>query len=261
MNKLIIIIPAIVLLCCSQTAKESLTEQNFKNGNLAGIIDQCESDVLSPRDIIWSNKPASEWAEGYPIGNGRIGGMVLGESHHERIALNHDLLWRQYWTYQKHNTSADIPKIRDYCQNGKWDEAEAITLEKVATTGRAIYINPYVPVGDMYIDLINSNQPVTDYVRSLNMDKGIVEVSYSAGDIKFKRESFCSWGQGVMVTHLSSDKAGVLSGEVSLSRLPDPECVVTGYSELDKVVMEGKFEEGREFAVVVKIIQRGGSFC
>ena len=50
----------------------------------------------------------------------------------------------------------------------------------------------------------------------------------------------------------------MLTGEVSLSRLLDPECEVTGYATQDKVVLKGKFEEGREFAIAVKVIQRGG---
>jgi len=62
----------------------------------------------------------------------------------------------------------------------------------------------------------------------------------------------------VMVTHLTAERAGMLTGEVSLSRLLDPECEVTGYAAQDKVVLKGKFEEGREFAIAVKLIQRGG---
>ena len=63
---------------------------------------------------------------------------------------------------------------------------------------------------------------------------------------------------GYNVTHLTTDVAGMLTGEVSLSRLLDPECEVSGYSTQDKVVLKGKFEEGREFAIAVKVIQRGG---
>ena len=63
---------------------------------------------------------------------------------------------------------------------------------------------------------------------------------------------------GLLVTHLTTDRAGMLTGEVSLSRLLDPECEVTGYATQDKVVLKGKFEEGREFAIAVKVIQRGG---
>lgn len=258
MNKVILIISVFILFSCNKVADKQSGSIISVNSDMSLLDKSKDSTKLNTGNVIWSNKPAQEWAEGYPIGNGRLGGMVLGNVPNERIALNHDLLWRQFWKYQKHSTSVDFKEIRDLCLQEKWDEAEELTLKKIPFTGKAIYINPYVPVGDMYIDLKYSTQQIQDYTRSLNMDRGIVEVSYSDGDVKFKRESFCSWNQDIMVTHLSADKAGMLTGEVSLSRLPDPECVVTGHSELDKVIMEGEFEEGRKFAVVAKILQRGG---
>ena len=33
------------------------------------------------------------WDQGMPIGNGRLGGMVFGQTSHERIQLNEDTLW------------------------------------------------------------------------------------------------------------------------------------------------------------------------
>jgi len=217
-----------------------------------------KGDVYSSGDILWSTKPAPEWAEGYPVGNGRLGGMVLGGVQHERISVNHDLLWRQFWSYQEHKTASDIKRIRELNLKGEWDQAEDLMQQKIPASGNAIYLNPYVPAGDLYLNFRHANKPVTDYKRVLHMDKGIVEVKYRVDNVLFTREIFSSWKQGVMVTHLTTDRAGMLTGEVSLSRLLDPECEVTGYATQDKVVLKGKFEEGREFAIAVRVIQRGG---
>ena len=217
-----------------------------------------ESEQFYWGDIIWSENPASEWAEAYPIGNGRIGGMVMGGIYNERISLNHDLLWRSFWKYQKHGTAADITKIRDCCLKGQWDEADEIILRKVPTTGKAVYINPYVPAGDLYIDMYHQSGEASGYRRMLDMDKGIVYTEYCMGDVKFLREVFCSWEKGVMIIRLTANRAGLLSGEVSLSRINDPECIVTGYSLLDKVVMDGRFEEGNGFTAAAKIMYSGG---
>ncbi len=216
------------------------------------------SAEMNSGNAIWSEKPASEWAEGFPLGNGRLGGMVLGGVPHERIAVNHDLLWRQFWRYQEHKTAADIKRIRELNLQGEWDAAEDLLLQKIPTTGNAIYLNPYVPAGDLYINLSHADKRVTDYQRVLQMDKGVVEVRYCVDGVVFTREIFSSWQHGVMVIHLTADRAGMLTGEVSLSRLLDPECTVTGYAARDLVVLDGKFEEGREFAVAVQVRQRGG---
>lgn len=260
MNKIIVIISVLLLFRCNQLADKpgGSTNSGNSDSSLAGRTNRNDSPELNSGNIIWSGKPASEWSEGYPVGNGRLGGMVLGAVQHERISVNHDLLWRQFWSYQDHKTASDIKKIRELNLKGEWDKAEDLMQQKIPASGNAIYVNPYVPAGDLYINFQHPNKPIKDYNRVLHMDKGIVEVNYRVDNVLFKREIFSSWKHGVMATHLTTDRAGMLTGEVSLSRLLDPECEVTGYATQEKVVLKGKFEEGREFAIAVKVIQRGG---
>ena len=37
---------------------------------------------------LWYDRPAREWTEALPIGNGRLGAMVFGGPDTERLALN-----------------------------------------------------------------------------------------------------------------------------------------------------------------------------
>ena len=260
MHKIILIVPVFLLFSCNQvTNKSDSSEMSEKSGTpLTDKSKMYDTPELNSGSIIWSKTPAPEWAEGYPVGNGRLGGMVLGGIPHERISVNHDMLWRQFWSYQDHKTASDVKKIRELTLQGEWDKAEELLQQKIPSSGNAIYLNPYVPAGDLYINFRHRNTPVTDYRRVLYMDRGIAEVEYRVDDVQYKRETFSSWKHGVLVTHLTTDRAGMLTGEVSLSRLLDPECEVTGYATQDKVVLQGKFEEGREFAIAVKVIQRGG---
>ena len=257
MKRMILFI-AVLLLLIYHPVNGKIKDSVGSNAASSLRIIGDEPFVLSSGNIIWSEKPASEWSEGYPVGNGRLGGMVLGAVQRERISLNHDLLWRKFWSFQEHKTASDIKKIRELTLQGEWDKAEELMQQKIPASGNAIYLNPYVPAGDLYINLRHGKKTVTDYMRVLNMEKGIVEVKYQVDNVQFTREIFSSWKYGVMATHLTTNRAGMLTGEVSLSRLLDPECEVTGYSTQDKVVLKGKFEEGREFAIAVKVIQRGG---
>jgi hypothetical protein len=45
-------------------------------------------------NTLWYDKPATDWLNGLPIGTGRLAGMVLGTLKRERLALNHEWLWR-----------------------------------------------------------------------------------------------------------------------------------------------------------------------
>ena len=42
---------------------------------------------------LWYTKPAAQWTEALPLGNGRLGAMVFGGVAAERIQLNEDTLW------------------------------------------------------------------------------------------------------------------------------------------------------------------------
>jgi len=257
MNRVIVIISVFLLFSLILAAgKPGSSDES--DPSLAGITKNDDRPELNSGNIVWSQKPASEWSGGYPFGNGRLGGMVTGNVQHERISVNHDLLWRQFWSYQDHRTASDIKKIRELTLQGEWDKAEELMQQKIPSSGNAIYVNPYVPAGDLYISFRHGNSPITDYKRVLHMDKGIAEVSYRADGVLFTREIFSSWKHGVMAIHLTTGRAGMLTGEVSLSRLLDPECEVTGYATPDKVILKGKFEEGREFVIAAKVIQRGG---
>ena len=44
-----------------------------------------------PRDLaLWYDRPAREWTEALPVGNGRLGAMVFGGTAEERLQLNED---------------------------------------------------------------------------------------------------------------------------------------------------------------------------
>src|SRR5262245_18145590 len=43
--------------------------------------------------LLWYDKPAVEWTDALPIGNGRLGAMVFGGTVSEQLQLNEDTLY------------------------------------------------------------------------------------------------------------------------------------------------------------------------
>lgn len=202
--------------------------------------------------------PAAEWAEGFPIGNGRIGAMVFGEGTKTVLSLNHEHLWRRYLSHPTYKTAHDMPKIKDLCQMGKWQEAEELLLHTVPYTGETIYINPFVPAFDLYVSLYRDASGMTDYRRILDTEHGITTISYVLDGVTYHQTSFCDCVGGLLYTHLYADRPGKLTGEISLSRMPDCECTVTGGADYDCVYCSGEFEEGVRFAACSAVSHRGG---
>jgi alpha-L-fucosidase 2 len=45
------------------------------------------------KNILWYDKPAGNWNEALPIGNGYISAMVFGNSGQQRLQLNESTIW------------------------------------------------------------------------------------------------------------------------------------------------------------------------
>ncbi len=43
---------------------------------------------LFSEPLLWYDRPAGQWVEALPVGNGRLGGMVFGRIEDEQIQLN-----------------------------------------------------------------------------------------------------------------------------------------------------------------------------
>lgn len=207
-------------------------------------------------DMIYNQKPASDWAEGYPLGNGRLGAMVVGDIQSDRIALNHDLLWRRYIQYKHYGTFRDMDELKKLCREKRFAEAENVMSRTVPLTGQTLYINPFVPAGDLYIRLHHGD--AADYKRTLNLSQAVAYTEYTAESTRFRRECFCSVADPVIVTRLTCDGNLLQSGMISASRIGDCDCTVTGSGTDSVLSYSGRFREGGSFAVRHDVSCRGG---
>ncbi len=224
------------------------------------------------KNVIYT--PAADWAEATPLGNGRIGAMLYGDPNIEHIALNHDRLWRSYLTSAEMQTSRDIDEIRALCHEGKYKEAELVFRRTLPYHGRGcVYINPFVPFADVFVRMmfpkgtdessdhtcvLRAKEQATAYTRTLDMENGIASVRFVRDGITYTRECFCPIGERLCILRLSTDAPATLTGEVSLSRIPDIECTVDGSVRFGELSILGEFDEGRRFSSSVRVLHRGG---
>lgn len=62
--------------------------------SIALIAVGCESKSRHHREhLLWYDKPAQEWTEALPVGNGRLGCMIFGNPATERLQVNEESLW------------------------------------------------------------------------------------------------------------------------------------------------------------------------
>ena len=185
-----------------------------------GLQTSCSSsDQKSPekRDmVVWYNKPADQvWLDGLFIGNGYMGGNVFGKVHNERIALNESTFWSgRPHDYDDHDANKYFAKIRDLVFTGKFQEAEKMADEHFY--GKPGAQQAYQPIGDLLLNFNMTGDSIKDYRRELDMETGVVRVSYTEGNVKMTREVFMSYPDRVMVMKVSANKPERVSLEAKL---------------------------------------------
>src|SRR6185312_5099093 len=135
--------------------------------------------------VMWFAQPAAKWdAEGLPIGNGRMGAMMMGGVDKDIIQFNEQSLW-----------SGD----------NNWDGAY-----ETGDHGFGSYRN----FGEVEVDF-NQSGSVSNYKRRLDLFKAVYNVSFNQNGIEYQREAFASHPDQVMVFKYTTK--GKLSGHISLS--------------------------------------------
>jgi len=166
------------------------------------------------------DKPAKDWNEALPIGNGKLGGMVFGSECTERIALNEDSIW--YGGPQdRNNPSAKekLPKIRKLILEGRIDEAQELCA--FALSGLPEEMRHFEPLGNLYIEFDNiggKENQISGYKRSLDIDNSIAKVSFIQDDVEYTREFIASYPENAIIVRLSASKPQMLNFHCQLSR-------------------------------------------
>jgi len=189
--------------------------------------------------VLWYNRPATQWVEALPIGNGRLGAMVFGGVPTERIQFNEDTLWiGEPHDYSRPGAVEYLPKIRELLFAGKQREAETLAMENFMSL--PLRQMPYQPFGDIIIEFPGHDTPV-DYLRALDLDQAVATVRYRVGDVTFERELFASAPAQVIVVQLKSSHPGKLHFRLTL-KCPHANSVVTAERD-GKVILRGRLPD------------------
>ena len=211
----------------------------------------------SNTDRLWYRQPASEYNEGLPIGNGRIGAIVLGGVETERIALNHGRLWRGKLQWRRNPKSArHLGAVRQLFFEGKTLEAGETANRLLAPQG-VHGVDAYQPVGDLWLSFPGHGD-AADYCRELDLSTGVVRVTCRHDGVTYAREIFASAADQVIVVRMTADKPGALACSVKVSRTPDPECTIKPWAEDSHIGFTGDFTEQVRFATAATLAVNDG---
>ena len=103
---------------------------------------------------LWYDKPASNWNEALPIGNGRLAAMIFGTPEKECLQLNEETVWAgEPGNNIIENVYDSIVQIRKLLFEGKYKEAQDLSNKTFPRNAprNANYGMQYQPVGKLFI--------------------------------------------------------------------------------------------------------------
>jgi alpha-L-fucosidase 2 len=160
-------------------------------------IPRAGAQVQDNRLTLWYDHPAKVCMdEALPVGNGRLGGLILGDPGIERIVLNEDSLW-----------TGNANPSGDYGDD----------------------FGAYQKLGELIVTLPGHESP-THYRRDLDISRALAHVSYELDGVHYQREVFASSPAQVLVVRFTADKPGQYTGSIALQDGHDAPTVADGHT-------------------------------
>lgn len=187
---------------------------------------------------LWHAKPAAQWQEGYPIGNGRLAATLPGQPKRERIQLNDGTLFSG-GPYDNVNPDARaaLPRVRAAIAAGRYAEAEAIA--EASVQAKPMREMSYQSIGDLLLDFGGVNDTAfTDYRRELDLDAAIATTSFTSDGVRYRREAFASAVDDVIAVRIAADApfdmdCQLVSGQRAAARVDGDTIRLSGVNNAD----------------------------
>jgi len=182
---------------------------------------------------LWYTKPARNWNEALPVGNGRLGAMVFGRVEEELIQLNEETLWSGGPVNTNPNPLAVtyLSEIRKALMREDYEAAE-----KLASKMQGLFTESYEPLGDLIIKQTLNGQPVS-YYRDLDISNAVSTTRFTVDGVEYRREVFVSAPDQVIVVRLSASKKNALHFS---ARTQSPLVATNSIISTSEIVMKGQ---------------------
>ncbi len=193
--------------------------------------------IVSPEPcLIWFDKPAADWNEALPVGNGRLGAMVFGGVEAEQLQLNDNTLYSGEPGDRDLplNVAADLAQVRQWLREGRYSETHRWVTKH--WLGRAQ--NCYEPLGDLHLNFTAVGE-TQSYSRELDIADAVARVAYTQANVNFTREVFASHPAQALVIRLTASETGALNFTARLGS-PHPTAVTQAWAGRAGLSMSGQ---------------------
>lgn len=222
------------------------------------------AEATPAETVLWFAKPAAQWTEALPVGNGRLGAMVFGGVKSERLQLNQDTLWSgRPRDWNNPAAKEQLAAIR----KAVLDDEDYSAAEALCKKMQGPYNEAYQPLGNLLLEFEEAGDPA-DYRRELDLDEGVARVRCAGRT----REVFSSAPDQVLVVRLESPGAFTVALDSLLRSRAEasgdgairltgkaPSHSVPNYVRSDNPIVYSDAEgDGMRFEAALRVLHEGG---
>ena len=197
-------------------------------GSLNMVADPAQARDL----VVSSDRPAQEWDEGYPIGNGRLGLLTLGSYPTDQLYLNEHSIWARQETTIPEDAAQTMKEVRALAVAGRLKQAEDLYTDKLM---KPVWRPAsYEFAGRAELTHVGLQAPLS--VRNtLDLATGLSRSEARYEDGVIVREAVALRDRDVVAVHLSTTRPEGLHVKLSLHHPRDPVTV-----QGDRLVLTGQ---------------------
>jgi alpha-L-fucosidase 2 len=153
-------------------------------------------------------RPAADWNEAAPVGNGRLGAMVFGGAHRSRVQINDSTVW----SGTPHGPAAALAgvlaagagprrlaEVREAVLAGDHRRAEQLLM-----SFQGPYTQEYLPYADLWLTLAGGER-ARYRGRTLNLDTGVAEETFDLDGAAVRRSAWADAVTGALCVALTAD--------------------------------------------------------
>ncbi|MGE4633372.1 MAG: glycoside hydrolase N-terminal domain-containing protein [Planctomycetota bacterium] len=181
-----------------------------------GIVVSEHTQRPEGDQLLWYRSPAGKtWTRGLPVGNGRLGAMVLGGPGHWKLQLNEDGIWAGTPADRvRHGAHQYLDKARKLIFDGEVVEAQKL-LQKQFMSAR--WTRSYQTLADLEVHQSGLNE-VSNYRRWLDLDEAQATEEFTTNGIAYRRRVISSRPDECVAAILDANQRGSISIDVGISR-------------------------------------------
>lgn len=188
----------------------------------------------SENHLLWYDRPAQNWNEALPIGNGRLGAMIFGNVATDRLQLNEETIWAGQPNNNANPEAQEyLPRIRQLVWEGRYLEAQTMATAHVQS--KTNHGMPFQPFGDLYVSFPGHDN-YKDYRRELSLDSARAVTTYTIDGVTYRREYIASLSSNVVAMRMTANQKGKITFNAFMT---SPHNDVFIRNEGDEIVLSG----------------------